>query len=71
MNNDAYYNINEDFDFIFNSPRGKRVLQHLKAITIERVTNPDTPESQLRHLEGQRFIVHYIANKSLFNQNNI
>ena len=69
--NNYDYNINEDFDFIFNSPRGKRVLDHLRTITIERVTNPDTPESQLRHLEGQRFIVHYIANKSIFNHSKI
>ena len=57
-------NINGDFIAIFNTPRGQRILNYLKSLTIERITQPDIKKSQLRHLEGQRFIVHYIANKS-------
>lgn len=40
---------------------GERVLAHLRRITIDRRTAPDASDAELRHLEGQRHLVAYIA----------
>lgn len=45
----------------FNSPDGRRVLQHLRAITLERSLGPGAADAMLRHLEGQRSLVVYLA----------
>ena len=44
----------------FREPDGERVLAHLRAVTLERALGPQTPDGQLRHLEGQRQLVAYI-----------
>lgn len=36
---------------------GRRVLDHLRARTLQRALGPDAPEAALRHLEGQRALV--------------
>lgn len=38
----------------FGSPDGKRVLDHLRKLTLERALGPGAPDALLRHLEGQR-----------------
>ncbi len=45
----------------FRGAEGERFLDHLRAITIERVLGPDAPEPLLRHLEGQRQLVAYLT----------
>ncbi len=45
----------------FGDADGRRVLAHLRAITIERRSLPAAGEAELRHLEGQRFLVAYVA----------
>ena len=45
----------------FGSAEGKRVLQHLRTITINRTLGPSVPDSHLRHIEGQRQLVSYVA----------
>lgn len=45
----------------FSSDDGKRVLQHLRALTLERVVAPSAPNAVLRHVEGQRQLVAYIG----------
>jgi hypothetical protein len=46
----------------FGSEAGCQVMQHLRAITTDRVVGPDASDTLLRHLEGQRQLVKYIAN---------
>ncbi len=46
----------------FSSPDGQLVLAHLENITLYRVTGPAVTDAELRFLEGERFIVHYIKN---------
>ena len=45
----------------FRSESGRRVILHLRSITSERVLGPDASDAVLRHLEGQRQLVYYIA----------
>ncbi len=45
----------------FSCTAGRRVLSHLRAITIERRLGPDTPDTVLRFVEGQRHLVDTIA----------
>ena len=47
---------------IFESEAGHQVMQHLRAITTDRILGPDASDALLRHLEGQRQLVNYIAN---------
>lgn len=44
----------------FSGPDGRRVLQHLRAITLERSLGPAATDAMLRHLEGQRSLVVYL-----------
>jgi len=46
----------------FRSEAGCQVMKHLRAITTDRVIGPDASDALLRHLEGQRHLVKYIAN---------
>ena len=41
----------------FSTPEGKRVLQHLRAWTLERTLGPAASDAHLRYLEGQRQLV--------------
>ncbi len=41
----------------FAGPDGARVLDVLRAMTVERTLGPEAPEAALRHLEGQRQLV--------------
>ena len=44
----------------FSGASGKRVLEHLRKITIERALGPDADDAHLRFIEGQRSLVHQI-----------
>jgi len=44
----------------FQGGDGRRLLAYLRAITQERALGPDSTDAQLRHLEGQRQLVHHI-----------
>jgi hypothetical protein len=48
---------------IFESPAGKEVLRYLRSITIELVNGPNVTTEELRHLEGQRYIVGLIEQR--------
>ena len=43
-----------------HTENGRRIMRHLKAITVDRVLGPEVSEAMLRHLEGQRQLVSYI-----------
>jgi len=42
---------------LFNTENGKAVLQYLRSITIESVHGAAVTDTELRHMEGQRYIV--------------
>lgn len=48
---------------IFESPTGKAVLKYLRSVTIEMVNGPNVTTEELRHLEGQRYIVGLIEQR--------
>jgi len=49
--------ISKNIASIFESPTGKEVLKYLRSITIEMVHGPNVTTEELRHVEGQRYIV--------------
>ena len=44
----------------FAGPDGEKVINHLRAITLDRSFGPDVSAQTLRHMEGQRQLVSYI-----------
>ena len=42
---------------VLSTESGKEVLRYLRSITIEMVNGPNVSTEELRHLEGQRYIV--------------
>ena len=46
---------------LFQSHEGRYLLDYLRAITIERTLGPETSDTLLRHLEGQRQLVAMLA----------
>lgn len=53
--------IKEAFVKCFNTREGRITLSFLKRITLGRYLGPDNSPEALRHLEGQRHLVSYIA----------
>jgi hypothetical protein len=49
--------ISQNIAEVFSSPVGKEVLRYLRSITIEMVSGPNISTDELRHLEGQRYLV--------------
>lgn len=47
---------------IFNTPSGRQVLNHLRAITIERVLGQNVSNEELRWWAAQTALVHQIEN---------
>lgn len=45
---------------VFRSEDGRRILRHLRTITLNRALGPSVSEPTLRHLEGQRQLVIFI-----------
>ena len=50
-------NISKNIAQIFGTPTGAEVLRYLRSITIEMVHGPNVSTEELRHVEGQRYIV--------------
>lgn len=46
-----------DIAALFASPTGNSVLKYLRSITIEAVNGPNVTDAELRHMEGQRYLV--------------
>ena len=49
--------ISQNIAEILSSPTGREVLRYLRSVTIEMVSGPNISTDELRHLEGQRYIV--------------
>lgn len=45
----------------FAGAEGQIVLDHLQRLILDRRLSPEASDAELRHLEGQRFAVAYIA----------
>ena len=55
--------ISLDVASTFNTPSGLATLQYLKSITIEAISGANITNEELRHLEGQRYLVALIAKR--------
>lgn len=55
--------ISQNIAEVFSSPTGKEVLRYLRSITIEMVCGPNITTDELRHLEGQRYLVGLIERR--------
>jgi hypothetical protein len=55
----------KSFQKCFANADGERILNYLTQLTLERVLPSNASNDELRHLEGQRFIVKLILNHSL------
>ncbi len=44
----------------FQGGDGRRLIQYLRTITLDRALGPDADASHLRHLEGQRQLVQHL-----------
>lgn len=49
--------LNDAVKTAFETPAGRRVLQWLESITINRVAGPGVNTEQLMHMEGGRYVV--------------
>ena len=61
--NDKDKEISQNVAEVFSSPTGKEVLRYLRSITIEMVNGPNVTTEELRHIEGQRYIVGLIEQR--------
>jgi hypothetical protein len=50
-----------EFARCFAGPAGRRVLEHLRRVVLDRRLAPHASDAELRHLEGQRYAVAYIV----------
>ena len=48
---------------LFNTPNGIEVLKYLKSVTIEAVSGSNISDAELRHMEGQRYLVALIVKR--------
>jgi hypothetical protein len=48
---------------LFGTESGQAVLKYLKSITIQQVHGPNVTTEELRHMEGQRYIVALIESR--------
>lgn len=49
--------ISQNFESLFKTPTGKAVLGYLRSVTIEMIAGSNATDEELRHREGQRFLV--------------
>ena len=55
--------ISQNINSLFKTPNGQEVLKYLKSVTIEAVSGSNISDAELRHLEGQRYIVALIVKR--------
>ena len=56
--------ISKDVAHCFSTPNGIEVLKYLRSITIDAVSGANISDSELRHLEGQRFIIGLLSSRA-------
>lgn len=55
--------ISQNVAEVFSTPTGKEVLRYFRSITIEMVSGPNISTEELRHIEGQRYLVGLIERR--------
>ena len=55
--------ISLNFGSLFSEPTGQEILKYLRSVTIEMVSGPNISTDELRHLEGQRYLVGLIERR--------
>lgn len=55
--------ISQNIAGLFSSDAGREVLRYLRSITIESVSGANISDAELRHLEGQRYLVGLIERR--------
>ncbi len=55
--------ISKNVASLFESETGQEVLKYLRSITIEYVNGPSVTTEELRHIEGQRYLVGVIEQR--------
>ena len=55
--------ISQNINSLFRTPTGKAVMSYLRSITIESVSGANISDAELRHLEGQRYLVGLIERR--------
>ena len=55
--------ISQHLDACFSTPAGQETLRYLRSITIEMVHGGGVSDAELRHMEGQRYIVGLIERR--------
>jgi len=55
--------ISKNIASLFSTEHGKEVLRYLRSITIESVHGAAVSDAELRHMEGQRYIVGLIETR--------
>lgn len=55
--------ISKNVHALFATPTGREVIKYLRSVTIEAVTGAGASDAELRHLEGQRFLVGLIERR--------
>lgn len=56
--------ISLDVAALLATPSGQSVMQYLRSITTDIVNGPNISNDELRHLEGQRFIVGLLSSRA-------
>jgi hypothetical protein len=46
------------------TPTGQSVMQYLKSITTDIANGPNISNDELRHLEGQRFVIGLLSSRT-------
>ena len=55
--------ISKNMAHLFTTETGKEVLKYLRSITIELVHGANVTNEELRHVEGQRYLVGLIESR--------
>tara|TARA_R100001443_G_scaffold40433_2_gene53876 strand:+ start:831 stop:1106 length:276 start_codon:yes stop_codon:yes gene_type:complete len=56
--------ISLDIAAMLATPTGQSVMQYLKSITTDIANGPNISNDELRHLEGQRFIIGLLSSRA-------
>ena len=56
--------ISLDIAALLSTPSGQSVMQYLRSITTDIANGPNISNDELRHLEGQRFVVGLLSSRA-------
>ena len=61
--------ISLDVAAMLATPTGQSVMQYLRSITTDIANGPNISNDELRHLEGQRFVIGLLSSRALHGSN--